>query len=315
MAKTSAPRGPGRDPVAGEFDGKVALVTGAGKGLGRAYARLLARLGAGVVVNNRRHGFDEPASADRTVAEIETAGGVAVAEYSDITTRGAGEALLETALAAFGRLDIVIANAGVSEGRSFHKQSMKEFRDTVETNLFGTAAVLHPAFRHFYEQRAGCLLLSTSVAGLYGEHGLPAYSASKAALLGLMYSLSQEGAPRGIRVNALAPYAATQMTAAHLKGELERRLRPDHVAPVAAWLVSDLCDISGEILIAGGGKVTRAHMMEAAGKLLERSAEDGIFAMTSRDWDELASQPLDRSYSGAIAQFRRFIANLPQYGG
>ncbi len=292
------------------FEDKVALVTGAGKGLGRTYALLLAALGARVVVNNRRQGSDEPSSADATVKAINAAGGTAVAEYSDVTAPGAGQALLDAALDSWGRLDIVIANAGVSEGRSFHKQSMEAFRRTFEINLFGTAAVVHPAFRHMYERHSGCILLSTSVAGLYGEHGLPAYSSSKAALLGLMHSLSQEGAPHGIRVNALAPYAATQMTAGGLNDELRQILRPDDVAPVAAWLVSDACDLSGEIVISGGGKLTRARMMEAAGRRLRRSSDGNNVEMNLEDWQEIAAQPLDRSYPGALAQFHAFIADI-----
>jgi NAD(P)-dependent dehydrogenase (short-subunit alcohol dehydrogenase family) len=298
----------------GGFESRVAIVTGAGKGLGRAYALLLARQGARVVVNNRRHGSDAQASADRTVEDIRAAGGTAVADYNDVVSPGAGEALLGTALTAFGRLDIVIANAGVSEGRSFHKQSMDEFRHTFEVNLFGTAAVLQPAYSHLYEQRSGRVLLSTSVAGLYGEHGLPAYSASKAAVLGLMYALSQEGAARGVRVNAIAPYAATQMTAAHMPPELTGKLRPEDVAPVAAWLVSDDCALNGEIVITGGGRIARARMMETEGLTLDRRADGGAPVMSAEHWSALAARPLDRSYAGAVAEFRAFASTLAPTG-
>lgn len=297
-------------PEAVSFEGRVVVITGAGKGLGRAYARYLAGQGARVVVNNRSHAGEEQASADRVVEEIRQAGGEAVADYSEITAAGAGERLLELALDTWGRLDAHIANAGVSEGRSFHKQSIEEFRQNFEVNLFGTVNVLHPVFRHFYEQRGGAVLLSTSVAGLYGEHGLPAYSSSKAALLGLTYALAHEGAGRGVRVNAIAPYAATQMTEAHLPEALRERMSPDYVAPVAAWLVSEVCGMNGEIVISGAGKVARAHMQETDGRWLE-SADAG---QAGAALEELAGLPCDRSAPAAVEHFRRFVAGAPGTG-
>lgn len=297
-------------PEAVPFEGRVVLITGAGKGLGRAYARYLAGQGARVVVNNRSHAGEEQASADRVVAEIRQAGGEAVADYSEITEAGAGERLLELALDTWGRLDAHIANAGVSEGRSFHKQSIEEFRQNFEVNLFGTVNVLHPVFRHLYDQRGGAVLLSTSVAGLYGEHGLPAYSSSKAALLGLTYALAHEGAGRGVRVNAIAPYAATQMTEAHLPEALRERMSPDYVAPVAAWLVSEACGMNGEIVISGAGKVARARMQETDGRWLE-SADAG---QAGAALEELAGLPCDRSAPAAVEHFRRFVAGAPGTG-
>jgi len=297
-------------PEAVSFEGRVVVITGAGKGLGRAYARYLAGQGARVVVNNRSHAGEEQASADRVVEEIRQAGGEAVADYSEITAAGAGDRLLELALDTWGRLDAHIANAGVSEGRSFHKQSIEEFRQNFEVNLFGTVNVLHPVFRHFYEQRGGAVLLSTSVAGLYGEHGLPAYSSSKAALLGLTYALAHEGAGRGVRVNAIAPYAATQMTEAHLPEALRERMSPDYVAPVAAWLVSEVCGMNGEIVISGAGKVARAHMQETDGRWLE-SADAG---QAGAALEELAGLPCDRSAPAAVEHFRRFVAGAPGTG-
>lgn len=292
------------EPVS--FDGQVIIVTGAGKGLGRAYARYLAANGARVVVNNRSHPGEEQASADRVVAQIREAGGEAVADHSEITAAEAGERLLALALDTWGRLDAHIANAGVSEGRSFHKQSPEEFRQNLEVNLYGTVNVLHPLYAHLYEQRRGAILLSTSVAGLYGEHGLPAYSTSKAALLGLTYALAHEGAARGLRVNAIAPYAATQMTAEHLPAALRERMSPEHVAPVAAWLVSDACAMNGEIVISGGGKVARARMMETEGCRLEGTDAEAAGTALA----ELAERPFDTHAPAAVEHFRRFVADL-----
>jgi len=290
------------------FEEKAVVISGAGKGLGRAYALYLAGLGAHVVVNNRRHAGEMESSADRVVSQIRENGGNAIAEYSSAEDPAAGERLLKTSLEAFGRLDAVIANAGISEGRSFNKQSVQEFRQVIEINLMGTAHLLHPAFRHMYEQRRGSLIVSSSVAGLYGEHGLPAYSASKAALLGLMYSLSAEGASHGIRVNALAPFATTQMTEENLPPALQDKLQAEHVAPVLAWLISDNCDLNGETIICGAGKIARARMMETA-VLNISSGLDYDPEKLQRLWKNLEALPLDQMHRGALEQFGNFIAD------
>jgi NAD(P)-dependent dehydrogenase (short-subunit alcohol dehydrogenase family) len=290
------------------FADKVIAITGAGKGLGRAYAVNLANLGARIVVNNRRHAGEKSGSADLVVEEIVKNGGNAVAEYSSVEETGAGERILERALEAFGRLDALVANAGISEGRSFHKQNMDDFRRVVEINLMGTANVLQPAFRHMYEQRQGSVVVSTSVAGLYGEHGLPAYSASKAAVLGLMYSLSQEGAAHGVRVNALAPFAKTQMTEKDLPPGLGDRLQPEHVAGVLAWLISDQCSLTGETLVAGAGRISRARMMETSPRKLPAGLEGGGGEMKGL-WAQLENLPLDQRHKSALQQFRHFISD------
>jgi len=290
------------------FKDKVVAITGAGKGLGRAYAHCLAKRGARVVVNNRRHAGETQSSADQVVAEIRELGGKAQAEYSSVEEATAGESLLHTSLETFGRLDALIANAGVSEGCSFHKQDLADFRQVVEINLMGTVNVLHAAFRHMYQQASGAIVVSSSVAGLYGEHGLPAYSASKAALLGLMYSLSKEGAGHGIRVNALAPFASTQMTRENMPPALEERLQPDQVAPVAAWLVSDQCDLNGETIISGAGKISRARSMETAPISLHIHSEYKPEVIRAA-WGALETQPTDRAYRGALQQFGKFICD------
>lgn len=278
------------------------VITGAGKGLGRAYALHLAKTGANIVVNNRTHEGEEFSSADQTVKEIIADGGNAVAEYSSIEDPDAGKNLLACALGNFGRIDALIANAAVSEHRSFRKQSIEEFRSVVEVNLLGTANVLHPIFQHLCEQTHGSVIICTSVAGLFGEHGLPAYSSSKSALLGLMYSLSKEGHAKGVRVNAVAPYAATQMTKDHLPADLETLFDAEKVAPVVTWLVSDQCIVNGEIIIAGGGRIARAQMM-TTGSI---SAPQ----MTVRDWQDLQSHTTDREFDSAVRHFQSFVSDV-----
>lgn len=292
--------------MSGRFEDKVIAITGAGKGLGRGYALHLGKLGASVVVNNRRHSNDEQSSADLTVEEIVSNGGSAVAEYSSVESNGAGKNLLECALDNYGRIDAVIANAGISEQKSFRKQSLDEFRRVIEINLIGTANVLHPAFDHMYKNEAGRIVVSTSVAGLFGEHGLPAYSSSKAALLGLMYALSQEGAARGVRVNAIAPYAATRMTKDHLPEKLESTLDAAYVSPVVAWLVSDECTANGEILISGAGKTARARMMTSIGLLTPEMSEPV--------WQRLEVQALDNIHDSAVRHFQEFMLNIVPKG-
>jgi NAD(P)-dependent dehydrogenase (short-subunit alcohol dehydrogenase family) len=282
------------------FDNKVVAITGAGKGLGRAYAHHFAALGARVIVNNRRHQGEQESSADLVVDEIMSTGGNAIAEYSSVEDLKAGDKLLARALETFGRLDCLVANAGVTEGRSFRKQTLEEFHGLLEINLMGTVNVVHPVFRHFCEHDGGNIIVSTSSAGLFGEFGLPGYSTSKAAVIGLMRSLSLEGAAKKVWVNAIAPYAATQMTMRHMPDELAICLDPAEVAAVVAWLASNA--VSGEILIAGGGRVARARM--------NTSLAVPMPALDSDDWKALQSSNVDLTFDSAGKHFEAFVASL-----
>lgn len=246
------------------FAGRTAIVTGAGHGLGRAYARLLAAEGARVLVNNRlRPDDDSRGSADRVVAEITAAGGIAAADHGDAADPASGERMVEAALDLFGRLDILVCNAGVNEAVAFRKQDLADFRRVVEINLFGTVSVAQAAFRAMHAASYGRILLTTSTAGLFGDVGLPAYSASKAAVIGLMRVLALEGARSGILANAIAPYATTRMTETMTPAALHGSFDPDRVAPVAAWLVHERQRRSGEIFIAGAGALRIARVMES----------------------------------------------------
>ena len=248
------------------FDDRVALITGAGKGLGRAYAKLLASRGAKVVVNNRRHDNDASSSADLVVAEIAAAGGEALGNYESVEQSGAGQRMVAATLERFGRLDILICNAGVAEGRTFRKQQdLDRFRRVFEINFFGSADVAHAAFKVMHAAGYGRIVFSTSGAGLYGQHGMPAYSSSKAALLGLMHALRLEGQSHDIVVNTISPLATTRMTAGHFPQEVQSRMQPEHVAPVVGWFASEQCNTGGDVWITGGGYVRRAHTVEGIG--------------------------------------------------
>lgn len=283
-----------------DFDNKVIAITGAGKGLGRAYAHYFARLGASVVVNNRRHEGETASSADLVVAEIVNTGGKAVAEYSSVEESDSGDRLLASALENFGRLDWLVANAGIMENRTFRRQTLSELRQHLEINLMGTIYVTHPVFRYMCEQRSGCIVVTTSSAGLFGQLGLPAYSTSKAALIGLMRSLSLEGASRNVTVNAIAPYGATQMIDGQVSDEAFERLTPAHVAPIVAWLASGA--VTGEILIAGGGGVARAKMKTTAPMLISGFDYD--------EWQTLGSAKLDLEFESGRENYEEFVARL-----
>jgi NAD(P)-dependent dehydrogenase (short-subunit alcohol dehydrogenase family) len=284
------------------FDGRVAIVTGAGKGLGRAYARLLAARGAAVVVNNRKR---EPAgtkgSADLVVDEIRAAGGKAVANYDSVESREAGERMVKAALDAFGRLDILVNNAGIDQHAALHNISLEDFERVFAVNFFGSLYVTKAALPLMREKNYGRIVFSTSSAGLYGLHGLTAYSASKGAIIAFMRALAQEVGRRGIRANAIAPYALTPMT--ERQGVDTSQLHgPELVAPLVAWLASEQCSANGETYIAGSGHFGRAWAVENAGVKLRAdkpiSPED-----VAAKIDAIRAETAPHGYPDAVASF------------
>ncbi|HEX2701147.1 MAG TPA: SDR family NAD(P)-dependent oxidoreductase [Acidimicrobiales bacterium] len=242
------------------FDGKVAVITGAGGGLGREHALLLAARGARVVVNDvgvsvRGDGADE-APAARTAREIEDLGGVAVADTSSVATPEGGAAIVATALEAFGRIDIVVNNAGILRDKSFHKMTPDLLEPVLGVHLEGAFWVTRPAWVHMREQGYGRVVSTTSTSGILGNFGQSNYGAAKTGLIGLTRVLAIEGARHNIRVNAIAPLARTRMTEEML-GALDDRLDPRLVSPVVGWLCHEDCPVSGEVFEVGGGRVSR----------------------------------------------------------
>jgi NAD(P)-dependent dehydrogenase (short-subunit alcohol dehydrogenase family) len=238
--------------------GRTVIVTGAGKGLGRAYALRLAAEGAAVVVNNRWTDRSRPSSAEAVAAEIRAAGGRAAADTSAVEGAASGEALVALAVETFGGLDAIVANAGVSEAARMRRQTAEAFDQIFDINFFGTLHLVRAAWNGFHDQRAGRIVVSTSTAGLHGGDGMAAYASSKAALIGLTRALAVEGRQGGVLVNAVAPYALTAMTERLIDGDLAVRMDPAAVAPLVAWLAGPACDVSGQVLVAGGGGVRAA---------------------------------------------------------
>jgi NAD(P)-dependent dehydrogenase (short-subunit alcohol dehydrogenase family) len=242
------------------FDDRVAIVTGAGGGLGREHALLLASRGAKVVVNDLGGATDGTGAsagpAEQTAKEIADLGGVAVADASTVATPQGGQAIVDTAVEAFGRVDVVISNAGILRDKAFHNMTPELLDPVLDVHLKGAFHVVRPAWVRMREAGYGRVLLTASNAGILGNFGQSNYGAAKMGLVGLARVLAQEGARYGIKANALAPIARTRMTE-ELLGPLAPKLDPGLVAPVAAWLVHEDCPVSGEIYSAGGGRVAR----------------------------------------------------------
>jgi NAD(P)-dependent dehydrogenase (short-subunit alcohol dehydrogenase family) len=285
------------------LDDRVAVVTGAGKGLGRAWALHLASLGARVVVNNRISGGRQASrSADAVVAAIRLAGGEAVANYDSVEESGAGAGLVELALQHYGQLDVVVANAGIDRACSFHNQRMAEFDEIMQVNFFAIARLLHAAWPHMRKQGYGRILVSGSSAGCYGNHGQAAYSSSKAALQGLVKTLSIEGASRNILVNALAPYAVTQLTASAFPAEQVAQFSPEAVSRLVGWLVSEKCRLTGKTFLAGAEHARLVATLESDTFSLGGDISTAV--------SQLVDAPCRFSPASAIAEFEDFRASF-----
>jgi len=245
------------------FDGRVAIVTGAGGGLGRQHALALAARGARVVVNDLGGTVDgnggTPKAAQAVVDEIRAAGGEAIANGASVTDPQAVQAMVEQALAAWGRVDILVNNAGILRDKSFAKMSLDDFRLVVEVHLMGAVNCTKAVWETMRAQNYGRIVMTTSSSGLYGNFGQANYGAAKMALVGLMQTLSIEGAKNDIRVNCLAPTAATRMTENLMPEAVLELLRPEAVTPGLLALVAEDAPTRA-ILCAGAGAFERAHI-------------------------------------------------------
>lgn len=250
------------------FDGRVAIVTGGGGGLGREHALLLARRGAQVVVNDLG-GDVSGAGADggpaqRVAKEITDLGGKAVADMNSVATEEGGTAIVKTAIDAFGRVDIVVNNAGILRDKSFQNMTAEFVEPVIDVHLKGAFFVTRPAWAHMREQRYGRIVNTSSGAGLFGNFGQANYGAAKMGLVGLTHVLALEGARYNITANAIAPVARTRMTEEVL-GRLTELVDPKFVSPLVAWLSHEDCNATGHIYTVGGGRVARLFIGMTSG--------------------------------------------------
>lgn len=245
------------------FDNRVAIVTGAGGGLGRRYALDLAARGCKVVVNDLGGTLDggggSPVAAQKVVDEIKAAGGTALANGASVTDAAAVAAMVEEAKATFGKVDILINNAGILRDKTFAKMELDDFRAVIEVHLMGSVICTKAVWDHMRENNYGRILMTTSSSGLYGNFGQANYGAAKMGLVGLMKTLALEGARNQVHVNAIAPLAATRMTENLMPPEILAKIQPEAVSPAALYLVSEGAP-TNVILNAGGGGFEASHV-------------------------------------------------------
>ncbi|WP_101787791.1 SDR family oxidoreductase [Nonomuraea indica] len=274
------------------FDDRVAIITGAGHGLGRAHALLLAERGAKVVVNDLGGALDGTGASAGPAAEvvelITKNGGQAIANADNVATPEGAGAIVQAALDAFGRVDIVVNNAGILRDRSFGKMTVEEFDAVLAVHVRGSYLVSRAAYPHMKEAGYGRIVNTSSPAGLFGNFGQANYSTAKMGLVGLTKTLGIEGARNGIKANAIAPVAWTRMTESLLPAEFEARFTPERVSALVAYLVHESCEASGEVFSVGGGRVARVFVAEGPGWRSDEPTPEDI----SDNWAAImAEQP------------------------
>jgi NAD(P)-dependent dehydrogenase (short-subunit alcohol dehydrogenase family) len=250
------------------FDGRVAIVTGAGGGLGRTYALEMARRGAQVVVNDLGGSVDgkggDDAAAQKVVDEIKAAGGEAVPSYDSVSSPEGGESIVKTAVDAFGKVDVVINNAGILRDKSFAKLTWEDLDAVLDVHLKGAFYVSQPAFKVMKDNGYGRFVFTASNAGVFGNFGQTNYAAAKMGLVGLSNVIAIEGAKAGILSNVVCPVAATRMTL-DLLGDAAEALKPELVTPLTTFLASEACTFTHEIFSAAGGRYARVFVGLANG--------------------------------------------------
>ncbi len=274
-------------------EGRVAVVTGAGGGLGRSHALLLASRGAKVVVNDLGGSRDGTGAgsemADQVVAEIVDAGGEAVANYDSVAEWEGGEAIVQTAIDTWGRCDIVVNNAGILRDVTFAKMEQAQLDLVLKVHLYGGFHVTRAAWPHMRENNYGRVVNTTSGSGLYGNFGQSNYSAAKLGLVGLTRTLALEGAKYNINANVIAPVAASRMTEDIMPPQLLEVLEPENVSPLVAYLASEACTATGKIFSVGGGYIARVAIVEGAGATFE----DGFTPEDVADrFDQISDVPV-----------------------
>ena len=298
------------------FDGKIAIVTGGGNGLGRQHCLQLAARGAKVVVNDLGGSVDgsggSVTAAEGVAEEIRKGGGEAIGNGADITKLDQVEAMVAEAKAKWGRVDILINNAGILRDKTFAKMTMDDFKKVVDVHLFGTANCTKAVWETMREQNYGRIMLTSSASGIYGNFGQSNYGAAKAAMIGLMNVLSQEGAESNIRVKTLAPAAATRMLEGLFSEEAAKLMAPELVTPGVLFLVSENAPTK-TILGAGAGCFSVVHIYETPAVFVggANATVDDVAANWAKISDPTNEQPLD----AAFAQTNKFVTAAAEAQG
>ncbi|XP_013858080.1 peroxisomal multifunctional enzyme type 2 [Austrofundulus limnaeus] len=270
------------------FEGRVVLVTGAGGGLGRDYALAFAARGASVVVNDLgvdiAGGGKSSAAADKVVQEIRAKGGKAVANYDSVED---GEKLVQTALDAFGRIDIVVNNAGILRDRSFSRTSDLDWDLIHRIHLRGSFMVTRAAWNHMRKQNFGRIIMTASAAGIYGNFGQANYSAAKLGLLGLANTLAIEGEKHNIHCNTIAPVAGSRLTETVMPPDFVAALKPEYVSPLVLWLCHEQCQENGGLFEVGGGWIAKLRWERTQGKIVRQKNKPMTPEAVRDQWDKI----------------------------
>ena len=293
------------------FDGKVAIVTGAGGGLGRQHALELARRGAKVVVNDLGGSVDgsggSSAAADAVVAEIKAAGGEAIANGSSVTDDAGVANMIKQTMDQWGRVDILVNNAGILRDKTFAKMDISDFELVLNVHLMGTVKPTKAVWEIMREQNYGRIVCTTSSSGLYGNFGQSNYGAAKLAVIGFMNTLRLEGQKNNIHVNAIAPVAATRMTENLMPPQVLERLKPEYVTPGVVYLCSEEAP-TGAILTAGAGAFALARIYETEGVYL---GEGGLSVEEVRDnWAKITDPTGQQAYNAGGEQSQKFFRKM-----
>ena len=298
------------------FDNRVAIVTGAGGGLGRQHALELARRGAKVVVNDLGGSVDGSGgssdAANKVVEEIKALGGDAIADGASVTDDAGVANMVKTTMDKWGRVDILVANAGILRDKSFTKMEIPDFEVVMNVHLMGTVKPTKALWEIFRTQNYGRVVVTTSSTGLYGNFGQANYGAAKLSLIGFMNTMKIEGQKNNIKFNAICPVAATRMTENILPPQMAERLKPDFVTPGVMYLVSDDAP-TGAILTAGAGVFALSKIYETEGVYL---GEGGLSAEEVRDnWSKIEDPTGHKAYFQGGEQVQKFIRKMSEKVG
>ena len=293
------------------FDGKVAIVTGAGGGLGKQHALELARRGAKVVVNDLGGSMDgsggSSSAADAVVAEIKAAGGEAIANGASVTDDAGVAHLVQQTMDQWGRIDVLIANAGILRDKSFSKMEIADFELVLNVHLMGTVKPAKAVWEIMKAQNYGRIVVTTSSSGLYGNFGQSNYGAAKLGIIGFMNTIKLEGQKNNVHINALSPVAATRLTETLMPPAMLEKLKPDYVTPGVIYLASEEAP-TGAILAAGAGVFALARIYETEGVNL---GEGGLSAEEVRDnWSKIADEHDQKAYFNGGEQGGKIFRKL-----